>query len=405
VEHYGLVFHRNPVGTGPFRLKEWTAGRRLILERNPTYRAEFYPAEGAPGDKEAGLLKDAGKRLPLVDEYRVTCITDTAVGWGMFARGLRGSSGISKDAWPHVMTPEKTLKEEVKALGIRLLTSTDASSFYVTFNMDDPVVGGYDARGRKLRQAMSLAFDQKWRIENLANGRAIPSQGILPPGIFGYDPEYRNPYAALDLEKARKLMAEAGYPKGTDPETGKPLTLKLDYSGSGPAVEQIIKVFQNEMAQIGIRIVGSTNTWPEFLRKRMEKKLQIAGGSGWILDYPDPQNFLQLFYGPNKSPGPNSTNYDHKEYDALYDQMKSMEDTPERLVLIVKMRAILNEDCPAIWDSHPTGYVLHHGWVRNAKPHGITGGYLKYRDYDADVRDRRRAMLEEAVKDAGEKGI
>jgi len=391
VEYYGSDFPNHPVGTGPFQLKEWTRRWRMILERNPDYRTDdLYPSEGEEGDREKGLLDDAGKQLPLVDELYMTAVAESQPAWIYFLQGYRGGSGISKDNWAKTITPTKELTPEFKAKGVKLVVSTDPSSYYATFNMEDPLVGGFGEKQRKLRQAMSLAFDTDWRIENLSNGRAISSQGLLPPGIFGYDPDYVNPYKTHDIEKAKKLMVEAGYPDGVDPETGKALEIKLDYAGSGPAIEQRLQVFKDEMSEIGIAIIGSTNTWPEFQRKRMEKKVQLAGGSGWILDYPDPQNFMQLFYGPNKSPGPNSSNYDRKEYNELYEQMKSMEDSPERKVIIDKMVALLNEDCPTIWATHPIDFVLRHQWGRNAKSHGITGGYSKYRDVDVDLRTKLR---------------
>ncbi|MHC5034382.1 MAG: ABC transporter substrate-binding protein, partial [Planctomycetota bacterium] len=138
-----------------------------------------------------------------------------------------------------------------------------------------------------------------------------------------------------------------------------------------------------------IKVNVVTNTWAEFLNKTHEGRLQVFS-VGWILDYPDPENFLQLLYGPNKAPGPNASLYDTPEFNKLFEQMKAMEDTPERLEIIKRMVDMVVEDAPWIPSTHRVSYILHHRWVRNSKPHAMTGGYLKYRDVDVELREKLR---------------
>ncbi len=385
VGYYRDDFHNHPVGTGPFRIKEWSRRWRLILERNPTYRDDFYPSEGEPGDAEAGLLEPAGRKVPFIDEVYYTVIYEAQPSWLYFKQGYLDASGVSKDNFQEAITPEKDLTAEFMAKGISLTKVPEAAVFYVGFNMEDPVVGGDN---KKLRQAMSLAYDTEWRIEHLMNGRGISAQGPIPPGIFGYDPEFRNPYKGYDPEKARELLAEAGYPGGIGPD-GKRLTIAYDIGQPGPEALQPALAFAADMEKIGIKVDVKTNTWAEFLRKMREGRHQVFN-TGWILDYPDPENFLQLLYGPNKAPGPNGTLYDNPEYNALFEQMKAMPDTPERLDIIRKMVDILVEDAPWVPSIHTVSYVLRHQWSRYAKPHGIGGGYLKYRDVDVELRRRLR---------------
>ncbi len=384
VEYYGKDFHNQPVGTGPFRLKEWSRRWRLILERNPEYRDDFYPAEGEPGDRAAGLLEDAGKKVPIVDEAYYTIMYEAQPAWLYFKQGYRDASGISKDNFEEAITPNKELSPEFREKGIRLVKMPEAMVTYIGFNMDDPVVGG---ENRKLRQALSLAYDTEWRIEHFYNGRAVSAQSPIPPGIFGYDPDYRNPYKGYDPERARELLAEAGYPGGVG-EDGEPLKIAYDLGSAGPGVLQRARAFAREMQDIGVEVEIRTNTWAEFLRKIREGRTQ-AFGVGWILDYPDPENFLQLLYGPN-GPRPNNARYDNPEYNRLYEKMKAMPNSPERRRIIRKMVDIVAEDAPWIPGIHPVSYTLYHQWYRNAKPHGITGGYLKYRDVDVELRDRLR---------------
>lgn len=384
VDYYGEDFVNSPVGTGPFRLKEWSKRWRLILERNPTYREDLYPSEGAPGDAQAGLLDAAGTRLPIADEVYYTIMYESQPAWIYFKQGYLGVSGLGKDNFDEAISPDKELRPEFEEKGVRLMKQHDADVYYVGFNARDSVMG----TNKKLRQAMSLAFDTEWRIENLYRGQAISAQGPIPPGIFGYEPDFRNPYKQYDVQKAREMLAEAGYPGGLNAD-GQRLELDYEIGRPGPAAIQHAQAFAHDMEQIGIKINIHTNTWSEFLNKAHEGRLGLFA-LGWILDYPDPENFLQLLFGPNSPPGPNNTWYESPEYDALFDEMKAMENTPERLAIIRRMRDIVVED--AIWIPvvHSVDYILVHRWIRNYKPHGITGGYLKYRDVDVELRSRLR---------------
>ncbi len=143
------------------------------------------------------------------------------------------------------------------------------------------------------------------------------------------------------------------------------------------------------MAAIGIRIDIQQETWAQFLAKAHQGSLQVFQ-LGWIIDYPDPQDFLQLFYGPYKAPGPNACNYENPEYDKLYDQMASMENTPERLAIVRKMVDIVVNDAVWIPAVNQVTYTLRQPWLKNSKPNDMTGGFTKYRDVDVPLRTRLR---------------
>ncbi len=384
VELYGEDFVNNPVGTGAFRVKEWSKRWRLILERNPTYREELYPDEGEEGDREAGLLESAGRPMPFVDEVHYTVISEAQPAWLYFKQGYLDGSGISKDHFKEAISTERDLNEDFVAKGVTLTKFSEPVVYYTAFNMEDPLVGA----GKGLRQAMGLAYDTEWRIRAFDDGRSISAQGPIPPGLFGYDPEFRNPYKQFDLERAREVLAEAGYPGGVA-EDGTQVEITYDIGADSPGARQLAKAFADDMAKIGIKVEIVTNTWAEFLRKTHEGRLQVFS-VGWILDYPDPENFLQLLYGPNRAPGPNASGYDNPEYNRLFEQMKAMDDTPERLAIIKQMVDIVVEDAPWIPGTHRISYSLRHAWLKNSKPHAMTGGYLKYRDVDAEMRRRLR---------------
>ena len=226
--------------------------------------------------------------------------------------------------------------------GISLEISTPASkSSYIVFNMRDPILG----KNKYLRQALSLSYDSDLFNQIYLNGRAIDAQGPLPPGIFGYDPNLENPYKAHDLAKARELLAKAGYPGGVDAKTGKQLELTYDIGSDSAQAREEATFDMRCFEQLGIRMKLQVNTFSQYLERSIKGTFQMSSG-GWVADYPDPEDFLILLYGPNAPPGPNASAFSNPEYDRLFEQMKVMEDTPEREALIHKMIAIVIEECP-----------------------------------------------------------
>ena len=242
----------------------------------------------------------------------------------MFLTGQIESSGVSRDNWDAVITPDKLLNDELNGMGIRLLTAPTLDLFYIGFNMEDPVVGA----NKKLRQAMTCAFDTAAYIRYY-NNRITRPTGPIPPGVAGYA-DRPSPFD-FNLDRARELITEAGYPGGEDPKTGRRLTLTLEMGSADPEFRQAAELFASFMEKIGIVIKPSFNNWPTFLEKMDRKQAQMFS-LGWVADYPDAENFLQLFYGPNSSPGPNHANYVNAEFDRLYEKVREMQDSPAHRV-------------------------------------------------------------------------
>ncbi len=238
-----------PVGTGPYMLTENDPNARMVLERNPNFHGETYPAQGEPGDADAGLLHDAGKPMPFIDRVVFTREKEAIPYWNKFLQGYYDASGISSDSFDQAVRVsiegEANVSADMAAKGIRLSTSVATSTRYMAFNWLDPVVGGASERARKLRQAISIAIDWEEFISIFANGRGVPGQGPIPPGIFGfregraginpvvYEWGDRGP-KRKPIEVAQRLLAEAGYPNGRDAKTGQPLVLYLDTTDRGP---------------------------------------------------------------------------------------------------------------------------------------------------------------------------
>ncbi len=374
VEFYGQDFVNHPVGTGPYILRAYTHNYRLEFIRNPkweqTGRVDRYPATGAPGDAESGLLVDAGKPIPFLDRIVQFVIGDASTQWLMFLADDLEMSAISRDNWDAVIVRQDELSEDLARRGILMDKAPALDVSYIGFNMEDPVVG----TNRFLRQAMLAAFDrEKW--VRFMNGRVVPADGPVPPAMRHVDPgRTRFPY---DLDRARALLASAGYPGGRDPRTGRRLELTLELGSGGSETRESAEVLASFMDPIGIVLKPSFNNWPAFLKKIEQRQAQMFMMS-WVADYPDPENFLQLFYGPNETPGANRCNYRNAGFDRLYEAALPMVECAEKHELHAAMERIVMEDCPWMFLHHNMTFSLRHRRLGNYKPHDFPYGMIKY---------------------------
>jgi ABC-type transport system substrate-binding protein len=386
VEHYGIDFMNHPVGTGAYRVEDyWIFDHKITFVRNPTWHGGTYPTEGAPGDRELGLLEDAGKKLPFLERIEFVTIVESQPRWLRFLSGNLDRVETEREIWEKAMTPRGDLKKELSDLGVWVQKQPMADIAFTSFNMEDPVIGApAGERGKKVRQAMSLAYDQALWIKVMRNGFwAVPAYGPVPPGIDGYVADVKSPYVERDVARAKKLLEEAGYPGGR----GLP-TLSYESNGSDAVSRTGNEIFRNCMKEIGIDVDIHSNTWDQFDDKVKKKAAQVFG-MAWAADYPDAQNFLQLFYGPNESPGPNNSNYKNPEYDKLYDAMKVMQPGPARDDVVRKMLGILNEDCPWNYTDHRIRYSYSRSWLKNYKYQDINPFLFKYYRVDRDEKARR----------------
>jgi len=414
MEEKNLTLDWYPAGTGPYMLTDNNPNLQMVLERNPNFHEELYPVEGESGDAEKGLLKDAGRPLPFVDKVVYSLEKEGIPYWNKFLQGYYDISGISSDSFDQAIrigaAGNAALTPAMEEKGIRLSTSVDTSTYYYGFNMLDPVVGGYSEKARKLRQAISIALDTEEYISIFLNDRGIAAQGPIPPGIFGHKGgrEGINPYVyswvngkpeRKSLEEARRLLAEAGYPRGRDAVTGAPLLLNYDVTASGPEdksnLDWLRKQFQKINLQLNIR-----NTDYNRFQDKMQKGTAQIFQWGWNADYPDPENFMFLLYGPNSKVGKNgenAANYNNAEFNLLFEQMKAMENGPERQTIIDQMLVIAHRDSPWMWGFHPKKFSLHHAWFYNAKPNKMANNNLKYIRIDPALREQMRAKWNDPI--------
>ncbi len=400
-----------PIGTGPFMMTRNDPNRQIVLERNPNYRMDFYPLEGAPGDAIAGFLADAGKPIPFIDKAVFTLDKELLPMWSKFLQGYYDRSGENHGNVTQnfdqalVIGPNGIeLSKEMQDKAITLSQDVKPAVYYNGFNMLDPVVGGYSEEKRKLRQAIAIAWNMEEYIDIFQNGSSLPYMGPIPPGIPGSmaGKEGINPYThdwlnnqptRKPIEYAQQLMVEAGYPGGRDAKTGKPLKLYFDVQAQ--ASSKSTQDWQKkQLEKLGIQLEFRATDWNRYKEKMRTGNHQLFQ-YGWLADYPDPENFLFLLHGPQgpiacQCDGNNQANYNNEEYNQLFDRMKTMLPGPERDGIVAQMLDIVRQDTPWFTGTYPKEYYLNNQWVYNTKRHGISAATLKYIRIDNELRAEKQ---------------
>ena len=330
-----------PVGTGPFMATAPIERKGTMhLVRNPGYY-RVYPSVGAPGDAEKGLLKDAGKKLPLADVLDMPLIEESQPAALKFLRGEVDRRILDRANFTKMVTraPDGSLKFVPEYAGKFLLANAPAGNVvYLNVNMRDPVVG----RNKALRQAIAAALDAQALVNVIWNGRGVPLSSIVPIDLAGNEHDTGAPPRKRDLVLAKKLLAEAGYPDG---KGLPPLTVRLPATDADTRNE--FDMLKAQAAAIGVHLVGDFNDTPTFTKAIDAGNFQLAYYA-WYADYPDAEDFYQLAYSKNVAPGPNSGAFSNAAYDKAYESSRTMVNGPQRYELFKQLNAILRDETPVI---------------------------------------------------------
>jgi len=383
VETYGDRFGRHPVGSGPFLLRregDWVVGKSIVLHRNPGYREEPYPSEGSEEDRAEGLLEPAGRRLPFADRIEVTFYVQDQPQWLEFLGGMLDYTPVPAENFGEAFVKRtRVMRPQFRNRGFTAHAVPLLDFIFRGFNMEDALVGGYTEEKRALRRAIHLAVDHFEFNDSFYNGINIIYDGPIPPDLEGH-PEGHFVADSLqgpDLVRARAELAKAGYPDGK----GLP---EIEYwTGQGGNSKEQCEMLQRQLARIGVRLKVRLVDFSQLIEAVNNKKAQFFSFA-WSSDYPDAENNLALFYGPNEAPGSNSFNYKNPEYDRLYEKVRSMLPSPERTALYVEMRDMILHDVPYVGSMARTRYFLVQPRVEYCKPSEVFTNWWKYLDIRKD---------------------
>jgi ABC-type transport system substrate-binding protein len=402
IEAYDADTHAHPVGTGPFVLKEWVRRSKIVLERNPNHRGYELDTRYADMSDEwdrRAIEALRGKRLPLLDRIEVYPIEDEQPRFLAFLNKDHDILDETPFSFIHQVLPNGKLASHLAKQGIHVFRELQPEITYYTFNMSDTAegrpnpVGGYSPERVALRRAMVLAHDRGREIEIIRKGQAVEAQSPVPPGVVGYDAEFRSDAQEYDPAKAKALLDMFGY-RDVDGDgwreqpNGQPLVISHKFYAGGQEYRQLGELFQKSMADIGLRTEVTAVQFADLLK---DKKVgnYVTAQSAWTADYPDAQNFLQLLYGPYTGQS-NESEFKLPEYDRLYEKSLGLPDSPERNAVYREMNRLILAYAPWRLGVHRIFNHLQYPWVKGYKKHPIL--YTNFKYLDLDVAAQHVAM-------------
>lgn len=387
VEHYGREFAVRPVGSGPFRVTYYDTAR-ITMERNPKYRQEPVDLEAEGYDPATqgsyGLERIQGRSPPFVDRLDIYFIGETSARWNSFTKGDEVQYvNVPNEQFDRVLAsrdPVRLMPEYAEKY--HSFAGLEAGFVFQAFNLDFPDFGynpdpERERRNKALRCAILKSFNWEARNESFYGGIAQVFPGIIVPVVPEFDPDMPRASVTRDVDGARRLLAEHGW-------TADNLPVLTYGSTSGVLNRLMFEQFRAWLKEIGYPsekvVLRQFATFGDISKAWKQSELPWVA-KGWGLDYPDAENTLQLFYGPNGSPGSNDANYRNEEFDRLFRESKVMLPSPERTELYQRMNQMVIDDCVAATGLSRTRVHLWHRDVIALPDREIVGGFfLKYVD-------------------------
>jgi ABC-type transport system substrate-binding protein len=385
-EKYGDKIMEHPVGTGPFKLDQWTRSSKITFVRNPNFREVYYEAEPPVDDARSQAIYQQlkGKRLPLIDRVEISIIEEIQPRWLSFLGNDHDFLMYLPNAFAYQAIPNNRLAPNLAKRGIAMERVPVPEVGLSYFNMEDPTVGGYTPDKVALRRAIALAYNTAEEIRLPRRNQAILAQGPMPPMTFGYDPKFKSEMSEFSRAKAMTLLDLYGYVDKDgdgwrDMPDGSPLV--LEYATTPTAADrELNEIWKKNMDAVGIRIVFKTGKWPEHLKAARAGKLMMWG-LGFGATMPDAGDQLGQGYGPEKGEG-NLARFENVEFDKIYRQQLLMPDGPERLAVMQQMVKIMVAYMPNKYTIHRIRTDLMQPWLIGYRRHPLSRGFWRYVDID-----------------------
>jgi ABC-type transport system substrate-binding protein len=382
----------HPVGTGPYRLAFWKRSSKMVFERNPGYREEFYDETPAEDDESAKAIaaRLKGKRLPLVDRIEVAVVEEPQPRWLAFLNNEFDFLERVPNEFANVATPNNQLAANLKRRGVQMERTPGMELTYSYFGMKDPVLGGYEPEKVALRRAIVMGQDVDAEIRIARKNQAIVAHSPIGPGAMGYDPNFRSTATEYNPARAKALLDMYGYvdcdgdgwrdlPRKSAADECRPFTVEY---ASAPTMTQkpLDENWKKNMDAIGINMVFKKAKWPDLLKESKAGKLQMWG-LGWSAAIPDADMFFVMLYGPNEGQA-NHSRFNLPEFDRLYEQAKRLPNGPERNAIYREMNRLFLVYSPWRLGVHRYYNDLVHPWVLGYYRHPVMRGTWKFLDID-----------------------
>ena len=381
---------QNPVGTGPYRLKDWRRGQKIVLEANPGFREVRFPDSKDPQDREI-VARMKGVKLPRIGKIEITIIEESQPRLLAFERGDLDYVTVPSDLVWNVMDKDNKPLPRFAAAGVTLARGVQPAITFTYFNMEDPVVGGYTKEKIALRRAIGMAYNVDEEVRVLRQGQGMPATQVIPPNVTGHDPKFSG-HTKYDPEGAKALLDKFGYVDRDkdgwrDLPDGKPLVLKM---GTSPSAldRQYNELWQRNLNAVGIRVDFVNQKFADLLKMARAGQLQM-----WALgntsSTPEGYQFLGVLYGGFAGLS-NLSRFKQPDFDRAYDLSRSLPDSPERTRYFREMSQIVSAYSPWMLNAFRIENIAVYPWVIAFKYNPFQNHPWMY--YDIDLRMPRRPV-------------
>ena len=388
VETYGDKIMEHPVGTGPFKILSWTRSSKIVLDKNPNFRQEFYEAEPPADDPRSQAIYQEmkGKRLPMIDRVEISVIEEVQPRWLSFLGNEHDFLYQLPQTFAYQAIPNNKLAPNLAKRGMQMDRVAAADVTVTFFNMEDALVGGNKAEKVALRRAIALAYNTEEEIRLPRRNQAIPAQGPIQPTTYGYSTTFKTDMSTYDPARASALLDMFGYVDKDgdgwrDLPDGKPLVLEYATSPDASS-KQLNEIWKKSMNAAGLKIIFKPAKWPEQLKAARAGKLMMWG-LGYGASSPDGAGSLGLAFGPGKGES-NLARFQNEEFDRLYQQQQNMPDGPERLAVMQEMVKIMVAYMPYKFSTHRIRTDLMQPWLKGYRRHPVARDFWKYVDIDTN---------------------
>ncbi len=393
VEHYQKDIRAHPVGTGPYMLRSWDRSTKVVLVKNPLFRQMEFNGSPDPTDSVlvAMLAKHKGQKLPRIDCVEYAVIEEDQPRWLSFNQGYFDYIFPVPPDFIKTALIDGKLSRGLDRQGVVMQQKIVAITSFTYFNMNDAHIGGYTPERVALRRALSLAYNIKDEISILRGGQAMVAQSPVSPGVAGYDVNFRSPAVDFDPVRAKALLDLFGYidrdgDGWREGPHGEPLSIEFG-SFANQTGRVIDELWKRSLDRIGVRSRFRPLATAELVKLARTGKLQAAT-IRWGSPQPDGEGFLLLLYGKNAG-NPNMAYFAQPDYDRLYEQAKSMADSPERTKLYNEMNRLVAAYAPWRLGSHPVWTALNHPWLIAFNAKSARNSYTHFLDIDNNIKNQR----------------
>ena len=384
IEAAGDQVMTQPAGTGPYMLKDWRKGSRVVLEANPHYRAIEFPASAAAAHREL-VASMKGVRLPAVARIEIAIIEEFVPELLSFEKGELDYVALGGPVLARVLDGDR-IKPALAARGIRHVRSVAPNLVFAYFNMDDPQLGGSSPDKIALRRAIGMGFNNPEFVRVMYAGNALPANQLLPPHVDGHDAALAN-RSSYDPAAARALLDRFGYVDrdgdgGREAPDGKPLVL-VHSSMPDSWSREADTLWLKSMEAIGLKMRVNTAPFADLLKQSVAGQLPMFNLGYRALD-PSGWQILSTLWGKSP-PDTNRARFRNADYDAAYEAFLRTPPGPERNAHVRRMSEIAQAHAPLMFQIYSVANVFVHPWVRGYWPSPF-GFHWKYLDVDPAAR-------------------